>query len=132
MFRLKNKYKIETKLFKFFIYYNVLYLGTLLLILLFLGSILINARTQTGTWWAWEYGFLTGFFYLLTLGLSFFSWAYGVYRTTLLTRPLNRLNLIKFLPLMWLISVPIVIILTTKFWIKIAQKMTFFIFNFIS
>ena len=132
MFRLKSKHKIETKLFKFFIYYNFLYLGTLLLILLFLGSLLVNARTQTGTWWAWEYGFLTGFLYLLILGLSCCSWAYGVYRTTLLTRPLNRFNLIKLLPLMWLITAPIVITLTTKFWIKIAQKMRFSIFKLIS
>ena len=97
-------------------------------ILVFLGSLLHRGRLQSGSAWSWSRHYLDSYViagaYLLTLTISLISYFYAfwkTYRTTKAGGLLNRTRLIAF---SWLISAPIVVWYSGKFWINSMRLIT--------
>ena len=115
-FDMKNKGTVT--LFKF----NVLYLGGLFFILLFLGSINYRARLAWGTSWMWTTEHLNGFYiavaYLLLLLVAVISYTYALWKTWKLTRSETLLNKGRLIAFGWLLGAPALIVSTPMFWLS--------------
>ena len=106
----------------FLIKFNVLYLGGLFFILLFLGSINYRARLAWGPSWMWTTEHLNGFYiavaYLLLLLVAVISYAYALWKTWKLTRSKTLLNKGRLLAFGWLLGAPAFIVSTPMFWLS--------------
>lgn len=106
----------------FLIKFNVLYLGGLFIILLFLGSINYRARLAWGPSWMWTTEHLNGFYiavaYLLLLLVAVISYAYALWKTWKLTRSKTLLNKGRLLAFGWLLGAPAFIVSTPMFWLS--------------
>ena len=115
---------MRSYLFKF----NVLYLGSLFFSLLFLGSIILRGRLESGNAWVWSSLFLDSVIitsiYLLLLFISVFSYIYAVWKTWMLTKAETVINRHRIFAFTWLIGAPIFIASTGMFWISTVRLFT--------
>ena len=115
----------------FFVKFNVLYLGGLLFILLFLGSINYRARLAWGSSWMWTTEHLNGFYialaYLLLLLVAVVSYAFAIWKTWKLTTADSAINRTRFLAFGWLLGAPVVIFLTAIYWVSAMKLFTDFL-----
>ena len=106
----------------FLIKFNVLYLGVLFFILLFLGSIDYRARLAWGPSWMWTTEHLNGFYifltYMLLLLVAVVSYVYAFWKTWKLTRSETLLNKGRLLTFGWLLGAPAFIVSTPMFWLS--------------
>lgn len=106
----------------FLIKFNVLYLGGLFFILLFLGSINFRARLAWGTSWMWTTEYLNGFYialaYLLLLLVAVISYTYALWKTWKLTRSKTLLNKGRLIAFGWLLGAPALIVSTPMLWLS--------------
>ena len=123
MNRVLNKV-MRSYLFKF----NVLYLGLLFFSFLFLGSIILRGRLETGNAWAWSSLYLDSVIvasiYLLLFFISVFSYIYAVWKTWMLTKAETVINRKRIFAFTWLIGMPLIIAFTGKLWISMMRLIT--------
>ena len=123
---------MHKSLLRFFLFYNVIYLGILLFFIFLFGSLLLNSRVNTGIWWAFDYSFIVAFLYLSFLMLGFVSWVYGTIKTLLIYRKIeSKKFILNLVPLVWLFLVPTAITLTAKYWINFYLFLTEPLFRFL-
>ena len=91
---------------RFFIRYNVIYLGLLCLALLFVHASLIIATIKYGYWTKWEWGMLFETARLALWAIAFMSWSYGLFRTWYLTRDSQIFNKTRLWSFAFLIGIP--------------------------
>ena len=103
---------MKIKYSRYFITYNILYLGGLFLTLLFLGSIMFRARLEWNTGWMWATKYLNGNYiaaiYVIVLLVSIISYAYALWRTWQLTKSNTIINKQRVLAFGWLIGAPLI------------------------
>lgn len=112
----------------FFIKFNVLYLGSLFLFLLFLGAIIFRGRLESGTAFVWDSTYLNSSFvvgtYLITFFISVLSYLYALYKTWSLTTSNTLINKNRLLAYGWLVVVPAFFYFTLMFWISLMRLVT--------
>ena len=115
---------MRSYLFKF----NVLFLGSLFFSLLFIGSIILRGRLETGSAWVWSSLYfnsvIVASIYLLLFFISVFSYIYAVWRTWMLTKAETVINRHRIIAFTWLIGMPLFIVFTGKFWILMMRLIT--------
>ena len=115
----------------FFIKFNVLYLGGLFLVLLFLAALSHSARTPSGSSFIWTTKYLDGMFiaaiYLSILLLAVLSWCFSLWKTWKLTQSDSLINTTRLLAFGWLLGAPLLIFLTAVYWISAMRIFTDFL-----
>jgi hypothetical protein len=115
----------------FLIWFNVLYLGSLFFVLLFLSGLSHSARTPIGSSFLWETKYLDGMViaavYLSLLLLAVVSWCFSRWKTWKLTTADSAINRTRLLAFGWLIGAPIFIFLTAIYWIAAIRLITDFL-----
>ena len=115
----------------FLIRFNVLYLGSLFFVLLFLSGLSHSARTPFGSSFLWETKYLDGMViaavFLSLLLLAVLSWCFSLWKTWKLTtadRVINRNRLFAF---GWLFGAPVFIFFTAIYWVSAMRLITDFL-----
>ena len=115
----------------FLIRFNVLYLGSLFFVLLFLSGLSHSARTPFGSSFLWETKYLDGMViaavYLSLLLLAVVSWCFSLWKTWKLTTAESAINRTRLLAFGWLIGAPIFIFLTAIYWVSAIRLITDFL-----
>ena len=115
----------------FLIRFNVLYLGSLFFVLLFLSGLSHSARTPFGSSFLWETKYLDGMViavvYLSLLLLAVVSWCFSLWKTWKLTTADSSINRNRLLAFGWLIGAPIFIFLTAIYWVSAIRLITDFL-----
>ena len=115
----------------FLIRFNVLYLGSLFFVLLFLSGLSHSARTPFGSSFLWETKYLDGMViavvYLSLLLLAVASWCFSLRKTWKLTTADSSINRNRLLAFGWLIGAPIFIFLTAIYWVSAIRLITDFL-----
>ena len=115
----------------FLIRFNVLYLGSLFFVMLFLSGLSHSARTPFGSSFLWETKYLDGMvitaFYLSLLLLAVVSWCFSLWKTWKLTTAESAINRTRLLAFGWLIGAPIFIFLTAIYWVSAIRLITDFL-----
>ena len=115
----------------FLIRFNVLYLGSLFFVLLFLSGLSHSARTPFGSSFLWETKYLDGMIvvavYLSLLLLAVVSWCFSLWKTWKLTTADSAINRNRLLAFGWLIGAPIFIFLTAIYWVSAIRLITDFL-----
>ena len=119
----------------FLIKFNVLYLGGLFFVLLFLAALSHSARTPFGSSFIWTTKYLDGMvinaIYLLLLLIAAVSWCFSLWKTWKLTRSDSLVNRTRLLAFGWLIGAPIFIFLTAIYWLSAMRMITDFLVTFV-
>ena len=125
----------KLNLVNFYIKFNVLYLGSLFFVLLFLAGLSHSARTPFGSSFLWETKYLDGMViatvYLSLLLLALVSWCFSLWKTWKLTKSDGVINTSRLLAFGWLLGAPIFIFLTAIYWIAAMRLLTDFLFTFV-
>ena len=112
----------------FFITYNILYLGGLFFILLFLSAIIARGRLESGTAFVWDSQYLNSSYivssYLIILFISILSYLFALWKTWKLTKSATILNKTRIIAFGWLCGAPIFIYLSLMFWISQMRLIT--------
>ena len=112
----------------FFITYNILYLGSLLFILIFLGAIIFRGRLESGTAFVWDAQYLNSSFvigiYLVIFIISILSYFYALWKTWTLTKSDSLFNKSRIIAFVWLCGVPVSIYFSASFWISSMRMIT--------
>tara|TARA_E500000178_G_C16755691_1_gene632387 strand:- start:172 stop:540 length:369 start_codon:yes stop_codon:yes gene_type:complete len=115
----------------FLIRFNVLYLGSLFFVLLFLSGLSHSARAPFGSSFLWETKYLDGTViaavYLSLLLLAVVSWCFSLWKTWKLTTADSSINRNRLLAFGWLIGAPIFIFLTAIWWVSAIRLITDFL-----
>ena len=115
----------------FLIRFNVLYLGTLFFVLLFLAGLSHSARTPFGSSFIWETKYLDGTIvaavYLSLLLLAMVSWCFSLWKTWKLTTADSAINRTRLLAFGWLIGAPVFIFFTAIYWLSAMRLITDFL-----
>ena len=115
----------------FLIRFNVLYLGSLFFVMLFLSGLSHSARTPFGSSFLWETKYLDGMViaavYLSLLLLAVVSWCFSLWKTLKLTTADSIINRPRLLAFGWLIGAPIFIFLTAIYWVSAMRLITDFL-----
>ena len=115
----------------FLIRFNVLYLGSLFFVLLFLSGLSHSARTPFGSSFLWETKYLDGMIvaavYLSLLLVAILSWCFSLWKTWKLTKSDSAINRTRLLAFGWLIGAPVFIFLTAIHWISATRLITDFL-----
>ena len=115
----------------FFIKFNVLYLGSLFFVLLFLGALSHSARPPFGDsfFWTTKYfdGMIIAAIYLLLLILALLSWCFSLWKTWKLTTTDKVINSSRLLAFGWLIGAPVFIFFTAIYWLSAMRLITDFL-----
>ena len=115
----------------FFIKFNVLYLGSLFFVLLFLGALSHSARPPFGDSFFWTTKYLNGFViaavYLFILIISVLSWFFSLWQTWKLTKKDKVINSTRLLAFGWLIGAPVFIFFTAIYWVSAMRLITDFL-----
>jgi len=108
--------------------YNVLYLGSLLFTLIFLGAIAHRGRLESGSGWSWSHPYLDSYIiaglFLLILAISLISYVYAFYKTYQKTKIHGLLSRTRIIAFLWLISAPIVVWHSGVFWLNSMRILT--------
>ena len=124
----EKKVKMRSDDGKFFLKFNVLYLGGLFFTLLFLGSIMFRARLEWNTAWMWATKYLNGNYiaaiYVIVLLVSIISYAYALWKTWQLTKSNTILNKQRVLAFGWLIGAPLIVASNPLFFISVMRLVT--------
>ena len=112
----------------FFIKFNVLYLGSLCLILLFLSAIIARGRLDSGTGFVWDSQYLNSSFvvssYLLIFFISILSYLFALWKTWKLTKSTTLLNKSRIKAFGWLCGAPVILYFSLMFWISKVRLIT--------
>lgn len=113
---------------RFFIGFNVLYLGGLFLTLLFLAALSHSARPPFGDSfvWATKYldGLVIGAIYLSLLILAILSWCFSIWKTWKITNADSVINKTRLMALGWLIGAPAFIFATSNYLLSAMRLLT--------
>ena len=119
----------------FFIKFNVLYLGGLFLVLMFLAALSHSARAPFGSSFIWTTKYLDGMviaaIYLLLLLIAAVSWCFSLWKTWKLTKSDSLINTTRLLAFGWLIGAPLFIFLTAIYWVSAMRIITDFLVTFV-
>ena len=117
----------------FFIKFNVLYLGSLFLALLFLGALSHSARPPFGDSFFWTTKYLDGMVisavYLSLLLLAVLSWCFSLWKTWKITKSDTFFNKPRVLAFGWLLGAPTFIFFTAIYWVSAMQVFMDFLFS---
>ena len=123
-----NILKNELILRVFFLKFNVLYMGSLCLILLFLSAIIARGRLESGTGFVWDSQYLNSSFvvssYLLIFFISILSYLFALWKTWKLTKSATILNKTRIIAFGWLFGAPIFLYFSLMFWISLIRIFT--------
>jgi len=115
----------------FFIKFNVLYLCSLFIVLLFLAALSHSARIPFGSSFIWTTKYLDGMvvtaIYLLLLLIAVVSWCFSLWKTWQLTKSDSLINAPRLLAIGWLLGAPIFIFFTMIHWISSMRVLTDFL-----
>ena len=115
----------------FFIRFNVLYLGSLFFVLLFLAALSHSARTPFGSSFIWTTRYLDGMViaavYFLLLLVAMLSWCFSLWKTWKLTKSDSAINRTRLLAFGWLIGAPVFIFFTAIYWVSAMRLITDFL-----
>ena len=115
----------------FLIRFNVLYLGSLFFVLLFLAGLSHSARTPSGSSFIWTTKYLDGMviaaIYLLLLLVAAVSWCFSLWKTWKLTKSDSLINTTRLLAFGWLVGAPLFIFLTAIYWVSAMRIITDFL-----
>lgn len=94
--------------------YNVIYLGSLLFALVFLGAIAHRGRLESGSGWSWSHPYLDSYviagLFLLILIISLISYIYAFWNTWQLSSSNQISNKLGILTFGWLVGAPIIVV----------------------
>ena len=97
----------------FLIRFNVLYLGSLFFVMLFLSGLSHSARTPFGSSFLWETKYLDGMViaavYLSLILLAMVSWCFSLWKTWKITTADSAINRNRLLAFGWLIGAPLIV-----------------------
>ena len=117
--------------YKFFLKFNVLYLGGLFLALLFLAAFSHSARPPLGDSFFWTTKYLNGVViaavYLLLLIVALLSWCFSLWKTWKLTTTDKVINRTRLLAFGWLFGAPVFIFFTAIYWVSAMRLITDFL-----
>ena len=113
---------------KFLFKLNVLYLGSLFFILLFLGSLMHRGAQGRGDAVIWSTENLDGIvvagIYSVVFFISFLSYLYALWKTWKLTKLDKVINRTRLLAFGWLFGAPLFIYFTAMIWISAMRLIT--------
>ena len=119
---------MKIKYSRYFITFNILYLGGLFLTLLFLSSIMFRARLEWNTSWMWATKYFNGNYiaaiYVIVLLVSIISYAYALWKTWQLTKSDNIINKRRVLAFGWLIGAPLIVVSNPLVFISAMRLVT--------
>ena len=119
----------------FLLRFNVLYLGSLFFVLLFLSGLSHSARTPFGSSFLWETKYLDGMViaavYLSILLLAVLSWCFSLWKTWKLTKSDSVINRTRLLAFGWLLGAPVFIFFTAIHWLSAMRVITDFLVTFV-
>ena len=112
----------------FFIKFNVLWLGGLFFVLLFLTAIVHSARFSPGDslMWSTKYldGIVVGVVMMGLLLLAVLSWGYALWKSWKLTKSDNVINAQRLAVFGYLLGAPVFLKLTGVYWLSAMRVIT--------
>ena len=112
----------------FFVKFNVLYLGSVCFILLFLSAIIARGRLESGTAFVWDSQYLNSSFvvgsYLIIFLISILSYLFALWKTWKLTKSSTLLNKSRIIAFGWLCGAPVILYFSLMFWISLMRRFT--------
>jgi hypothetical protein len=115
----------------FFIKFNVLYLGGLFLVLLFLAALSHSARPPFGSSFIWTTKYLDGMViaavYLSLLLLAVLSWCFSLWKTWKLSKSGSVISRTRLIAFGWLLGAPVFIFFTAIYWVSAMRLITDFL-----
>ena len=119
----------------FFFKFNVLWLGSLFFILLFISGIQHSARfsPSDSLIWSTKYldGIMVGVVMMGMLLVSFLSWCYALWKSWQLTRSDRVISSLRFAVFGYLLAAPLFLMLTGLYWLAAMRIVTDRLVHFI-
>ena len=119
----------------FFVKFNVLWLGSLFFILLFISGIQHSARFSPSDSLIWSTKYLDGIVVaVVMMGLllvSFISWCYALWKSWQLTRSDRVISSLRFAVFGYLLAAPLFLMLTGLYWLAAMRIVTDRLVHFI-
>ena len=119
----------------FFLKFNVLWLGSLFFILLFISGIQHSARFSPSDSLIWSTKYLDGIAVgVVTMGLllvSLLSWCYALWKSWQLTRSDRLMSSLRFTVFGYLLAAPLFLMLTGLYWLAAMRIVTDRLVHFI-
>lgn len=114
----------RSKFNKFFVKFNIIYLGLLFLCFVFAGAISTRIRVDFGSILYWQYGYhLIGIILLLYL-ISIPSWVYALIKTWKIGVFERRSSKMQVIAIAYLLLAPVFLFWTGIYWVKMARFFT--------
>ena len=119
----------------FFLKFNVLWLGSLFFILLFISGIQHSARFSPSDSLIWSTKYLDGIVVaVVMMGLllvSLISWCYALWKSWQLTRSDRVISSLRFAVFGYLLAAPLFLVLTGLYWLAAMRIVTDRLVHFI-
>ena len=119
----------------FFVKFNVLWLGSLFFILLFISGIQHSARFSPSDSLMWSTKYLDGIVVaVVMMGLllvSLISWCYALWKSWQLTRSDRVISSLRFAVFGYLLAAPLFLVLTGLYWLAAMRIVTDRLVHFI-
>ena len=119
----------------FFLKFNVLWLGSLFFILLFISGIQHSARFSPSDSLIWSTKYLDGIVVaVVMMGLllvSLISWCYALWKSWQLTRSDRVISSLRFAVFGYLLAAPLFLMLTGLYWLAAMRIVTDRLVHFI-